>query len=151
MPTDFSAKMLTLPAGLLAAALALAGCASDEGLVKGTAEAAGLATTPQEAKGFVRESRPAQTDYIPVGQDLNASQLCPGPTPPPPYVASGQAARFRAPTPIRDPAIPCKPRADFETIQKRLEAKQKANEAAGNAAKAMGTTPAPEPARIPTN
>ena len=43
MPTDFSAKMLTLPAGLLAAALALAGCASDEGLVKGTAEAAGLA------------------------------------------------------------------------------------------------------------
>lgn len=151
MPTDLSAKTLTLPAAMVGAALALAGCASDAGLVKGTAEAAGLATTPQEAKGFVRASRPAQTDYIPVSRDLNARQLCAGPTPPPPYVALGQAARFRAPTPIRDPKEPCKPRADFEAIQKQLEAKQKTNEAAGNAAKALGTTAAPAPAQIPTN
>lgn len=149
MPTCLSAKML--PALVLGSALALAGCASDEGVVKGTAEAVGMATTPQEAKAFVRETRPAQTDYIAVGQDVRTTQLCPGPTTPPPYVASGQAARFRAPTPIRDPKDPCKPRANFENIQKQLEGKQKANEAAGNNAKALGTTAAPKPAQIPTN
>ena len=151
MPTDLSVKALPLPLLLLGAALALAGCASDDGLVKAPAEAAGLATTAQEPKAFVRESRPAQTEYIPVGQDLRSSQLCPGPTPPPAYVPAGQAARFRAPTPIRDPKEPCKPRANFEDIHKQLEAKQKANEAAGNTAKALGTTAAPKPAQLPTN
>lgn len=151
MLTHLSAKTLTVPACLLVAAFALAGCASDEGLVKGTAEAAGLATTPQDPKTFVRESRPTQTDYIPIGQDLNVSQLCPGPTAPPAYTPSGQAARFHRPPPIRDANAPCKPRANFEDIQKQLEARQKANEAAGNTAKAMGTTPAPQPAKIPTN
>lgn len=151
MPTDLSVKALPLPLLLLGAAFALAGCASDGDLVKAPAEAVGLATTAQEPKAFVRESRPAQTEYIPVGQDLRSSQLCPGPTPPPAYVPAGQAARFRAPSPIRDPKEPCKPRANFENIQKQLEAKQKANEAAGNAAKALGTTAAPKPAQIPTN
>jgi hypothetical protein len=151
MPTDLSVMAMPLPVLLLGAALALAGCASDDGLVKPSAEAIGLATTPQQAKAFVRESRPAQTDYIPVGQDLQSRQLCPGPTPPPPYAPAGQAARFKAPTPIRDPKDPCKPRANFETIQQQLEAKQKINEAAGNTAKALGTSAAPKPAQIPTN
>lgn len=152
MPTDLAAKRLKLPVLMLGAALALAGCASDDGLVKGTAEAVGMATTPQEAKAFVRETRPAQTDYIAVGTRIPVDQLCPGPKPPPAYTPAGQAARFRAPPPIRDPKDPCKPRANFENIEQQLEAKQKINEAAGNTAKALGTvTSAPKPAQIPTN
>lgn len=56
-----------LAALLLLAALgvAAAGCAGEAGKV--VAEAAGMATTPQEAKPFVQETRPADPAYIPVG------------------------------------------------------------------------------------
>ncbi len=50
---------------LLLCAPFLAGCAGDG--AKGVAEAAGLATTPQESKPFVKESRSATQDYISVG------------------------------------------------------------------------------------
>ena len=44
-----------------------AGCS--EG-TRGLAEATGFATTAQESKAFVRESRPAETAYIPVGTSV---------------------------------------------------------------------------------
>lgn len=120
MPTEISAKKpLLIPATLVAMGVALAGCGSDEGF-KGVAEAAGLATTPQESKAFVRETRPADLEYVPVGSSVTR-------------------------------AAPRKPVDDYKKIEAALEAKQKANEAAGNTAKALGTTPPPEPAKIPQN
>lgn len=152
MPIDLPAKKPLLLSVMLLSGVALAGCAGNEA-VKSSAEAIGMATTPQESKGFVRATRPAEMEYIPVGSTIPVAQLCAGPTPPPAYVPSGQAARFRTPTPIRDPNDPCKTRANFENIQKQLDAKQRANEAAGNTAKALGAaTTAPKPAQIsPSN
>lgn len=70
MPIETTArKPLLIPAVLVAAGMALAGCAEGEG-VKGVAEAAGLATTPQESKSFVRATRPAELEYIPVGSSV---------------------------------------------------------------------------------
>lgn len=66
MPFDQPTKMPLLPLLLLAAfGTAAAGCAGEGG--KAIAEAAGMATTPQEAKSFVQETRPADSAYIPVG------------------------------------------------------------------------------------
>lgn len=151
MPIEMPArKPLRIVAVMAAAGIALAGCAGDEG-VKSVAEAAGMATTPQEAKSFVRETRPADAHYIPVGSTTGVDPLCPGPTPPPPYVASGAAARFAAPKAARSPNDPCKKRSDFQKIEAQLEAKRQANEGAGNQARSMGQTPAPQPAKVPQN
>ena len=151
MPIEMPArKPLRIAAVMAAAGIALAGCAGDEG-VKSVAEAAGMATTPQEAKSFVRETRRADAQYIPVGSTIAVDQLCPGPNPPPPYVPSGDAARFAAPKPTRGANDPCKKRSDFQKIEAQLEAKRQANESAGNQAKSLGQTPAPEPAKIPLN
>lgn len=149
MPIDLSAKKpLLLSAALLAGAV-LAGCAGEGGL-KGPAEAIGMATTPQESKAFVRETRPASAEYIPVGTSIPVAQLCAGPTPPPAYVPSGNAARFATPKPIYDPKAPCKPRSDFKSIEGRLDGLQKTNQAAGDTAKALGaSTKPPKPADIP--
>jgi hypothetical protein len=120
MPMKFSAnKPLMMSAALLAAGMSLAGCGSDEGF-KGVAEAAGLATTPQESKAFVRETRPADLEYVPIGSKVTR-------------------------------AAPRKPVEDYKKIEAGLESKLKANEAAGNTAKALGATPPPEPAKIPQN
>lgn len=120
MPTEISAKkLLLIPAALVVVGAALAGCGSDEGF-KGVAEAAGLATTPQQSKAFVREARPADLEYVPVGTSVTR-------------------------------ATPRKPVEDYKKIEAGLDAKQKANEAAGNTAKALGATPPPEPAKIPQN
>ena len=70
MPTEISAKKpLLIPVALVVVGVALAGCGSDEGF-KGVAEAAGLATTPQESKAFVREARPNDLEYVPVGSSV---------------------------------------------------------------------------------
>lgn len=53
--------------GCALAGLAAAGCSDG---TKGVAEVAGLATTAQESKTFVRESRPAALEYIPVGSSI---------------------------------------------------------------------------------
>ena len=69
MPFDqFKTKPLLplLPLLLLAAwAAVAAGCAGEGS--KAVAEAAGMATTAQEAKPFVQETRPADSAYIAVG------------------------------------------------------------------------------------
>lgn len=46
----------------------LAGCAGEG--TKGVAEMAGLATTPQESKPFVKATRSPTADYIPVGSTV---------------------------------------------------------------------------------
>jgi hypothetical protein len=67
MPIDLTARKPFLPLLILAAAgFVLAGCAAD-GPGKAVAEATGLATTPQESKPFVKETRQANPEYIPVG------------------------------------------------------------------------------------
>ncbi|HEY5795827.1 MAG TPA: hypothetical protein VIU82_12495 [Bosea sp. (in: a-proteobacteria)] len=66
MPLSQPTKTPLLPALLLAAiGIAAAGCAG--GGTKAIAEAAGMATTAQEPKPFVQETRPADPAYIPVG------------------------------------------------------------------------------------
>lgn len=120
MPTEISAKKpLLIPVALVVVGMALAGCGSDEGF-KGVAEAAGLATTPQQSKAFVREARPNDLEYVPVGSSVTR-------------------------------AAPRKPVEDYKKIEAALEAKQKANAAAGDTAKALGATPPPEPAKLPPN
>lgn len=120
MPMEISTKKpLLIPAVLVVVGMTLAGCGSDEGF-KGVAEAAGLATTPQQSKAFVRESRPADLEYVPINSSVTR-------------------------------AAPRKPVEDYKKIEAALEAKQKANEAAGNTARALGSTPSPEPAKIPQN
>lgn len=120
MPTEISAKkLLLIPAALVVVGTALAGCGSDEGF-KGVAEAAGLATTPQQSKAFVRETRPADLEYVPIGSSVTRT-------------------------------APRKPVEDYKKIEAALEAKQKANAAAGDTAKVLGATPPPAPAVLPRN
>jgi hypothetical protein len=137
---------LLLAVGL---AVAAAGCAGEAG--KSVAEAAGMATTAAEPKPFVRETRPADPRYIPVGTTLPVNPLCEGDTPRPAFVPQGAAAHFTYRPDGRKPNEDCKPRAEFKKIEAELEAKRLANEAAGNQAKSLGSTPAPKPAAIPSN
>lgn len=130
-------------------AVAVAGCAGETG--KSVAEAAGMATTAGEPKPFVRETRPSDPTYIPIGTTVQVNPLCEGDTPRPAFVPQGQAARFLYRPDGRKPNEDCKPRAEFKKIEAELEAKRSANEAAGNVAKTLGSTPAPKPAAIPTN
>jgi hypothetical protein len=51
------------------ALLALAGCA-DGGPAKGAARVVGFAWDAPESKEFVRDTRPAQLEYIPVGTKI---------------------------------------------------------------------------------
>lgn len=150
MPFDQPTKK-PLPLLMLLAALgmAAAGCAGEAGKV--VAEAAGMATTAQEAKPFVQETRPADPQYMPIGRKSAVEPLCQGETAPPPYVPAGQAAHFSfPPTPAPKPGE-CKPRAAFKAIEAELDAKRISNEAAGNQAKSLGATPPPKPALLPTN
>ncbi|KRE07529.1 hypothetical protein ASE63_22800 [Bosea sp. Root381] len=55
---------------LIASALAVAAAGCAGGATKVVAEAAGMATTAQEAKPFVQETRPANPAYIPVGSSV---------------------------------------------------------------------------------
>ncbi|MBX9907889.1 MAG: hypothetical protein K2Z25_04175 [Beijerinckiaceae bacterium] len=147
-PTAWARLMRAPLPAALAIAGALAACSSD-GPVKGVAEVAGLATTPQESKPFVRETRPADPAYIPVGRVFPEDPLCFGETPPPPYNPTGTAARFARPV-ERKATDACKPRADFKNIEAELEAKRLANDAASTQAKALGQAlPPPKPAVIP--
>ena len=134
---------------LLLTALAASGCAGEGSKV--VAEAAGMATTAQEPKPFVQETRPANAEYMPIGRTFPVEPLCKGEAAPPPFVPAGQAAHFiYAPTAAPKPGE-CKPRAAFKKIEAELDAKRLSNEAAGTQAKSLGSTPPPKPAQLPTN
>ena len=67
MPIEMPAPRPVIGISCSAAlALLLAGCAGD-GSVRSVAEATGLATTAQEPRIFVQQSRPVDPLYIPVG------------------------------------------------------------------------------------
>jgi hypothetical protein len=151
MPFHQPTKTPLLPLLLLAGlAVTAAGCAGEG--TKFVAEAAGMATTAGEAKPFVQETRRADTAYMPIGRTFPVDPLCQGDGPAPaPFVPAGQAARYIYRPDPRKPNEGCKPRAEFKKIEAELEAKRTANESAGNEAKALGTTPAPQPAQLPTN
>ncbi|TCR65256.1 hypothetical protein EV560_10517 [Bosea sp. BK604] len=57
-------KRLALLLAIAAQGLAMAGCSKD------IAEATGMATTAQESKPFVKETRRADADYIPVNSSV---------------------------------------------------------------------------------
>lgn len=63
----------------LACAPLLAGCASD-GPLKGVAEVAGFATTPQDSKPFVQATRPADAAYVPVQSSVKREAVRMTPT-----------------------------------------------------------------------
>ncbi|AMJ59577.1 hypothetical protein [Bosea sp. PAMC 26642] len=153
MPLDpLRPKSPLVPALAILLALGLAGCASD-GPVKGLAEATGLATTPQESKTFVQETRPADSQYIPVGRRFGNLPLCRESNAPPtgaPTSARGHIGTF----PISQAAPDtCKPKAQFKAIEAGLEAKRISNEAAGSQAQSLGKAlPPPKPSVVvPTN
>ena len=151
MPIDQPTKMSPLPLLLLAAlGVAVAGCAGEGS--KMVAEAAGIATSAQEPKPFVVETRPTDPAYMPVGRTFPVDPLCQGDAPAPtPYVPAGQAAHFRFTPESRKPNEDCKPRAEFKKIEAELDARRQTMEADGNAAKALGSTPPPKPPVLPTN
>lgn len=63
----------------LFAGLALAGCAGEDNLLKKAAKLGDFATTPVESKDFVKETRPDELNYIPVGTkvDRDARKMTP--------------------------------------------------------------------------
>ncbi len=60
-PTIRMTRLLPILSVAASLGVAAAGCSRE------VSEATGFATTTQEAKPFVRETRPASTEYIPVG------------------------------------------------------------------------------------
>lgn len=120
MLTDLP-KRTSLPlAALAAVVLALAGCAGNE-TTKAVAEAAGMATTAQESKAFVRETRPADTQYIPIGTAITRTA----------------------------PRKPVEDFKKLETqLEAKRQANEAA---ASQAQTLGATTAAPTPAKIPTN
>ena len=72
-------KVVTALLSGVFAALALAGCAGEDNLLKKTAKLGDFATTPLEPKDFVKETRPAELNYIPVGTkvDRDARKMTP--------------------------------------------------------------------------
>jgi hypothetical protein len=135
---------------LVALSAGAAGCAGEGG--KAIAEAAGIATTAQEAKPFVQETRPVTTAYVPVGSASAELPLCKAAPGPVELTPATDTDLFGRPVIVpRKPTPPCKPRAEFKTIEAELDAKRIANEAAGSRARSLGATAPPKPATLPTN
>ena len=97
---------------LCAAAAALASC-GETNLMRDAALATGLATPPREAPEFIRQSRPAKLDYLPVGVSA------------PPREAT------------------YKTKAEVTAAEAQLDATRTVNEAKGAEARQAGATPAP--------
>ena len=97
---------------LCAAAAGLAAC-GETNLMRDAAFATGIATPPKEAPEFIRQSRPAQLDYLPVGVSA------------PPREAT------------------YKTKAAVTAAEAELDATRTGNEAKGAQARQAGATPAP--------
>jgi hypothetical protein len=88
----------------------------ESGLVKQVVQLGGFATpTPNNAPDFIATSRPAQTEYVPVGTSAPAR-------------------------PVR-----AKTAAEVEKAKADLNQTRSTNEAQGESAKTLGTSAAPEP------
>ena len=61
---------MKLAVTVMATCMTLAGCAGEDSLLKKTAKLGDFATTPMESKDFVKETRPAELSYIPVGTKI---------------------------------------------------------------------------------
>lgn len=108
---------LTRVSAAVALLAALGGCVGEGSATRSVAEVTGLATTPQDSKPWVQQTRRAEADYIPVGTT---------------------AAR----------AAPRRSVEEFKKIEAGLESRRQRNEAAGNAARSMSTSPPPDPAKV---
>ena len=97
---------------LCAAAAGLASC-GETNLVRDAAIATGIATPPKEAPEFVRQSRPAKLEYLPVGVSA------------PPREATYKSKEAVA------------------AAEKDLDTTRTGNEAKGTVARQAGATPAP--------
>lgn len=120
MPTERAVRMTLLLPAIAGAACLFAGCAAD-GTGKAVAEAAGMATTPQESKDFVRATRSVEPQYIPVGSSITRA------------APRKQIDQFKA------------IEADLEAKRLANEA------AGNAAQKLGATSSDPQPAKIPTN
>jgi hypothetical protein len=60
-------RMRAFRALIVCAAAATLGSCGETNLMRDAAIATGIATPPKEAPEFVRQSRPAKLDYLPVG------------------------------------------------------------------------------------
>ena len=107
------------PCAVALLATALASCSGDTNLVRDAAVATGGGAERRQAPDFVAASRPATSDYQPVG-------VAPAPR-----------------------AITAKPRAGVQAVEAQMDAVRAANEARAAAARqagaALATPPAPAP------
>ncbi|MDJ1156894.1 hypothetical protein QNA08_01380 [Chelatococcus sp. SYSU_G07232] len=107
--------------GALGAAMAVsalvAGCGANP--VRDVAVSTGFGAKPPEPAGFVKESRSAEVDYLPIGQ--------------------------RQPPRRIKPKTP----EEAKALEEQLDAQRKANEEAAAQAKALGSAPAPQPGSAP--
>jgi hypothetical protein len=105
---------------LIAAALALAGCAGDTNPIRDAAVAAGVTGgEPRPAPDFVARSRPTSPDYMPIG-------------------VAPPARRYRA-----------KDKAEVEKAEAQMQGLGRANQARGAAARRAAGSPAPAPNAAP--
>ncbi|TVR08561.1 MAG: hypothetical protein EA385_09705 [Salinarimonadaceae bacterium] len=100
---------------VVAAGLALAGCAGDLNPVRDVFVATGIGEGPREAPEFISQTRPAASGYLPIGQTAPA----------------------RDTTPKTDEEL-----AEMEVELRRLRDR---NTASAASARALASSPAPEP------
>lgn len=108
---------LTRLSGAVALLAALGGCVGEGSATRSVAQVTGLATTPQDSKPWVQQTRRAEADYIPVGTAVTR-------------------------------AAPRRSVDEFKKIEAGLESRRQRNEAAGNTAKSLSTSPPPAPAKV---
>ncbi|WP_201752103.1 hypothetical protein [Microvirga arsenatis] len=108
-------------AATLAAAAGLAGCQGGANPVRDVATSLGGGPQVAATPDFVARSRPANLDYMPIG------------------------------TPVPERPTPARTAEEVKAAEAELDALRARNEAAGAAAAELGSTPPPEPVRLPAN
>jgi hypothetical protein len=103
----------------IAAIVLLAACSGDSNLVRDTFGAVGAGPKTAETPDFVRQSRPASLDYVPIG-----------------------TAAEERPTPAMTPE-------QVKAVEAQMEAVRSQNEAAARVAAQAGATPPPAPVKAP--
>ncbi|PZO01992.1 MAG: hypothetical protein DCF30_05975 [Hyphomicrobiales bacterium] len=127
----------------------LAGCVGEGSATKTVAEATGFATTANEPKAWVVESRSSNSDYIPIGTVVVSNPLCSDTLPRPGIEKDWLGREYEVSRPVE----PCKRKADFKKIEAGLQTKGQSNIAQGERARSLGKAlPPPAPAKtLPAN